>query len=97
MQKTVKLSIIFEIVSIFAISTISLATLLFSKGYYSYSDQQWSFIANWNPVIVSLNPFSALPFTRLFVTWPYFIFKFFTSSIQVISRIFIFYTFAVLF
>lgn len=96
MQRALKSKIIFELASIFVISTVSLSTLLFSKGYYSYSDQNWSFIANWNPVIISLNPFSAEPFTRIFVTWPYFLFESFSSSIQVISRLFVFYTFVLL-
>ena len=83
---------------------ISLRYFLFSGGMYAYSDQNW-------PMSTTLMPAGIFSFgisyfgidnglttiTRDIVTWPYPIFGLFSSNIEVIERVFVFYTFTLYF
>ncbi len=79
---------------------ISLRYFLFSGGMYSYSDQNW-------PMSTALMPSGIFSFgisyfgidnglttiTRDIVTWPYPVFRLFSPNIEVLERVFVFYTF----
>lgn len=83
----------------FVISLLPLLTLwylFFHPGLYAYSDQHFP-LSTKIPAssIISLNSLNGFSFDRLFITFPYYIFSFFTSSIAVIERLFFYYVFLV--
>ncbi len=78
---------------ILVIPLISIRDFLFESGYYFFADQPWplSNYVNFS-AIFSLNSLNGLGFTRIIVTFPYYILKN-TTSIIVTERLFLFYTF----
>ena len=83
-----------DIIFIFLLPIISIRVFLFEKGYYFFADQPWplSNYVNFS-AIFSLNPLNGLGFTRIIVTFPYYIIKSIVFSIGVTERLFLFYTF----
>ena len=92
-RKAVLLTIIEFLIAV-SISIISLRGFLFVPGFYAYADQHWPLSALSFPSgVYALSPIYGFNFTRLIVTWPYGIITVFTSDVNVISRLFTFYTF----
>lgn len=83
-----------DIIFIFLLPTISIRVFLFEKGYYFFADQPWplSNYVNFS-AIFSLNSLNGLGFTRIIVTFPYYIIKLIVFNIGVTERLFLFYTF----
>ncbi len=83
-----------DIIFIFILPLISLWGFLFVSGYYFYADQGWP-LSNYIYAngILSFNSLSGFSFSRLIVDWPYYIITLFTNNIEIIERIFIYYTF----
>ena len=83
-----------DILLILLIPLISIRGFLFGKGYYFYADQSWP-LSNYGNFsgIFSLNSLNGFGFTRIIVTFPYFIIKLLTSSLLLTERLFLYYTF----
>ena len=83
-----------DILLIFLIPLISIRVFLFKSGYYFFADQPWplSNYVNFS-AIFSLNSLNGLGFTRIIITFPYYILKNITINIMVTERLFLFYTF----
>lgn len=73
---------------------MSIRIFLFGNGYYFFADQPWplSNYVNFN-AIFSLNSLNGLGFTRIIVTFPYYILKNLTVNIMFTERFFLFYSF----
>ena len=68
--------------------------LLFTPGFYSYSDQHFPLSTTIPPTLIVSNQIVGnLQFDRLLITFPYYFFSLFTNNIQLLSRFFLFYTF----
>lgn len=90
-----KTSVLWSFV-IFLLPLLTLWYLLFHPGLYAYADQHFP-LSTKMPAssIISLNPLNGFSFDRLFLTWPYYIFSIFTTSMAIIERLFLYYVFLV--
>ena len=81
---------------IFLLPLLTLWYLLLYPGLYAYADQHFP-LSTKIPAssIISLSSLDGFSFDRLFLTWPYYIFSIFTTSIAVIERLFLYYVFLV--
>lgn len=88
-------SILWSIV-IFLLPLLTLWYLLFHPGLYAYADQHFP-LSTKLPAssVVSLSSLNGFSFDRLFLTWPYYIFSIFTTSMAVIERLFLYYVFLI--
>ena len=81
---------------IFLLPLLTLWYLVLHPGLYAYADQHFP-LSTKIPAssIISLSSLNGFSFDRLFLTWPYYIFSIFTTSIAVIERLFLYYVFLV--